>query len=341
MHLADITKLAAAVAIAAIALATGCESSGKSNGNASATVSGVIPDAPPLLDTSGSPDERLPEDDDFPAPAGGGGGDGAGGGAGVVPEASSAATAPKPPPPTANNPKPKSTPAPKPKVTPPPPKAMAKPAPPPPPAAPKKLDPPKPGSADEVAANVDKIFVPVKLFRARFNQSYTAKIHGTKKKSKGILYVKKPGKLSLSYHDPNKNRAVSDGSTLKVYEHDNKQMFVKNVKNTEFPGAFSFILGKGMRQSFRFKFHKTSKWEGGPVLIGTPLSPNPGYKQVLFYIDEALLAKGDLGCIRRVLVIDAQGNRNRFDFVHAESPDSIPDKWFDFSPPKGTEIIKN
>ena len=184
------------------------------------------------------------------------------------------------------------------------------------------------------------IFKPIKRFRARFNQKYTAKIHGKSKNSKGILYVLRPGKLSLSYQQPNKNRAVSDGKTLKVYEHENKQMFLKDVSRTEYPGAFSFILGKGLRSSFTFKFHETSKWEGGPVIVGTPRVPNPGYKTVLFYIDESLLKKGDLGAVRRVLVVDAQGNRNRFDFIHAEEPKSIPDKEFTFEPPKGTEIIK-
>lgn len=338
MHLPK-TTLTTALVLVALASTVGCDDSGKSNAAPSASVSGIIPDEPPIPQTSASADTRLPDEDDIPIP----GEDGGEGGGDVAPAASDSAKA-DPAPPTAPKPTAKKKKRKKKKPEPAPDKTAAKPAPPappPPPATAKKLDPPKAGSADEVAANLDKVFTPVKLFRARFNQSYTAKIHGTKKKSKGILYVKKPGKLSLSYHDPNKNRAVSDGETLKVYEHDNKQMFLRKVKNTEYPGAFSFILGKGLRQSFTFRFHKTSKWEGGPVLIGTPRSPNPGYKQVLFYIDEDMLKKGDLGCIRRVLVIDAQGNRNRFDFVHAEEPKSIPDKWFQFTPPKGTEIIKS
>jgi chaperone LolA len=211
---------------------------------------------------------------------------------------------------------------------------------PPPKPAPAQVAPAKDGSADAVAEKIDAIFKPVKHFRARFDQKYTAKVHGKSKKSKGVLYVERPGKLSLSYHEPNKNRAVSDGTTLKVYEHDNKQMFLRNVENTEYPGAFSFIMGKGLRSSFTFEFHERSKWEGGPVIIGTPRVPNPGYKTVLFYIDAALLKKGDLGAVRRVLVVDAQGNRNRFDFIHASQPDSIPDKEFTFTPPPGTEIIK-
>ncbi len=334
MHLIVRPPLAAALLLACFA--TGCDNT-QGTASASASASTAVPDVPPIPTMSASADPRLPDEED----------DLGEGGSDVVPSTSASAlpepTAPKPAQPK-TEPKPKPGADPTPKPTPEPavvaPKPVVEPAE-PKPAKPLELDPPKKGSADEVAAKLDAVFQPVQLFRARFKQSYTAKIHGTKKNSEGVLYVKKPGKISLSYHEPNKNRAVSDGVTLKVYEHDNKQMFVKDVKNTEYPGAFSFILGKGLRQSFKFAYHKTSKWEGGRVLVGTPRTANPGYKTVLFYIDDEMLAKGDLGCVRRVLVIDAQGNRNRFDFVHAEQPDAIPDKWFTFEPPAGTEIIKN
>jgi outer membrane lipoprotein carrier protein len=184
------------------------------------------------------------------------------------------------------------------------------------------------------------IYLPVQRFRARFEQKYTAKIAGTTKNSDGVCYVKRPGKISFSYHKPNKNRVVSDGATLKIYEADNQQMFLKSVANTEYPGALAFIMGKGLRHSFTFAFNEAAKWEGGAVIVGTPRVPNPGYEKVLFYIDDELLKKGDAACVRRVLVIDAQGNRNRFDFIHVEQPDSIPDSEFEFEPPPGTNIVK-
>ena len=115
---------------------------------------------------------------------------------------------------------------------------------------------------------------------------------------------------------------------------------MKNVSDTQYPGALAFIMGEGLRQSFTFKFHKSANYEGGPVLVGTPRTPNAGYKRVLFYIDETLLKQGDPGCVRRVLVLDAQKNRNRFDFIHVSQPDKIPATEFTFKPPPGTEILK-
>jgi len=202
------------------------------------------------------------------------------------------------------------------------------------------LPPAAPGSADAIAEQVDRIYRPIRLFKARFKQKYSAKVAGKTKRSSGIVYVKRPGKISFLYDAPNKNRVVSDGVTIKIFEHDNQQMFVRPVAGTEYPGALAFIMGQGLRHNFVFSFHKTAKWEGGPVLVGKPRVANPGYQSALFYIDEALLEKGDPACVRRVLVLDAQRNRNRFDFIDIVQPASLADSLFVFKAPKGTQILK-
>jgi len=208
------------------------------------------------------------------------------------------------------------------------------------PAAAPELPPAAPNSADAVAEKVDAIYGPIQRFSARFEQKYTAKIAGTTKNSEGSCLIKRPGKVSFSYQKPNKNRVVSDGVTLKIYEAENQQMFTRSVASTEYPGALAFILGKGLRHSFEFSFNESAKWEGGPVLVGTPRVPNPGYEKVLFYIDEELLRKGDPACVRRVLVMDAQGNRNRFDFIQVSQPADIADLEFVFTPPEGTTVVQ-
>ncbi len=44
--------------------------------------------------------------------------------------------------------------------------------------------------------------------------------------------------------------------------------------------------------------------------------------------------------MKRVLVVDAQGNRNRFDFTEVAQPDKIDPAEFTFTPPPGTNIVK-
>jgi outer membrane lipoprotein-sorting protein len=198
------------------------------------------------------------------------------------------------------------------------------------------LPTPVPGSADAVAADIDALYLPKKTFKAKFKQKYKQKITGNEKDSSGVVFVEKPGKISFHYDPPNKNRIVSDGKTVKVYVADDAQMFEKPMKGTEYPGALSFIMGEGIRTSFTFTINEKATFDKGPVLVGKPRSETPDYEAALFYVDKDKLAKKDLGAMSGVLILDAQGNRNRFDFSDAEMPDKIDPAEFTFTPPSGT-----
>lgn len=180
----------------------------------------------------------------------------------------------------------------------------------------------------------------MKTFKANFIQKYKAKSTGQEKESHGIVFVEKPDKISFRYDAPNKNRIVSDGSEVKVYIADDQQMFVQPVRGTEYPGALSFIMGQGLRQSFEVSFNDKAKWDKGKVLNGKPKVANAAYDSALFYVDTGLLAKKDIGTIAGVLIIDAQGNRNRFEFQNASMPDKIDPSEFTFTPPAGTNVQK-
>lgn len=215
------------------------------------------------------------------------------------------------------------------------------------PPAPAPTEPPAPaipapaaGSADAVAVAVDDVYLGHGTFKAKFKQTHTQKVAGVEKTSTGVVFVERPNKISFRYDPPNKNRIVSDGTTLKVYVADDEQMVVQPVANTEYPGALAFIMGKGLHPSFTFTFNEKAKFEGGPILLGTPRTATPHYKNVLFYIDDALLAKKSANTVRRVLIVDTQGNRNRFDFTEATYPPTIPASEFTFSPPPGTNIVQ-
>jgi outer membrane lipoprotein-sorting protein len=156
-----------------------------------------------------------------------------------------------------------------------------------------------------------------------------------------MLFVEKPNKISFRYDPPNKTRMVSDGVLLKIYDADSSQMVTQSVQKTEYPGALAFIMGHGMRPSFTFTFNDKSSFKGGPVLVGKPSQPTPSYESVNFFIDKDLLEKKDPGVVRRVVITDAQSNRNAFDFENASQPASIDASEFVFDPPPGTNIVKN
>jgi outer membrane lipoprotein carrier protein len=69
------------------------------------------------------------------------------------------------------------------------------------------------------------------------------------------------------------------------------------------------------------------------VLVGTPKTPTPAYQKVFFYVDKQTKQ------VRRVLILDGQGNHNRFDFDKPLVNTKVDDATFVFTPPPGTSII--
>jgi len=143
--------------------------------------------------------------------------------------------------------------------------------------------------------------------------------------------------MNWVYDAPNGNRVVSDGKTIRVYEKENEQMFETPVKNSQYPAALAFLMGTGkLQQDFSLKLLDAAqmKFEGGYVLEGTPKEATPAYQKVLLYVD------AQTNQVRRVLILDAQGNRNRFDFSAPVVNQAVPKTEFEFTAPAGTKVIK-
>lgn len=192
-------------------------------------------------------------------------------------------------------------------------------------------------TAEDVAAKVQAFYNQTKTFQASFAQVYKVKAYNQTKKSSGRVVFAKPGKMSWTYDTPNGNRVVSDGKVLKIYEKENNQMYETSVEKSQYPAALSFLMGQGdLAKSFNLKLldAATLKWEGGHVLEGTPKEATPAYQKVLFYVD------GPTSQVRRVIILDAQGNKNTFDFKSPVVNEDVPAETFVFDPPKGTQVIK-
>ena len=192
-------------------------------------------------------------------------------------------------------------------------------------------------TADEIGARVQGFYDSTKTFKATFEQTYTIKVQNVKKVSTGKVTFEKPGKMSWAYDAPNGNRVVSDGNTIKVYEKENEQLFETPVKNSQYPAALSFLMGQGkLTKDFTLRLLDAAqmKFEGGYVLEGTPKEATPAYQKLLLYVD------AQTNQVRRALILDAQGNRNRFDFSAPAVNQPVGKGEFDFTPPPGTKVIK-
>jgi outer membrane lipoprotein carrier protein len=191
-------------------------------------------------------------------------------------------------------------------------------------------------TADAIADRVQAFYDKTQTFAAEFTQRYTIKAYNKTKDSHGKVVFEKPGKMSWHYTS-NGNRVVADGKLLRVYEEDNKQMYEQPMDQSQYPAALAFLVGGGSVKK-SFVLHKMAadkaNFKGGWVLVGEPREPTPAYQKILLYVD------AKTSQVRRVMLIDAQGNRNAFDFDNPiVNKKTLPDE-FRFTPPKGTKIIK-
>ncbi len=192
-------------------------------------------------------------------------------------------------------------------------------------------------TAEEIGSRVQQFYDSTKTFKANFTQTYTIKVQNVKKVSTGKVVFEKPGKMSWTYDAPNGNRVVSDGTTIKVYEKENEQMYESSVKGSQYPAALSFLMGQGkLTKDFSLRLLDAAqmKFEGGYVLEGTPKEATPAYQKILLYVD------AQTNQVRRALILDAQGNKNRFDFTNPTVNQPVTKGEFEFTPPQGTRIIK-
>src|SRR4051812_32303623 len=190
-------------------------------------------------------------------------------------------------------------------------------------------------TAMDVANHVQAFYNQTTTFQADFKQEYLIKMHNQKRTSEGHVTFEKPGRMNWTYEQPNGNRVVSDGKVLKIYERENQQMYEQPVDKSQYPAALSFLMGQGqLTTSFTLRLLDASqmKFEGGYVLEGIPTAPTPAYQKVLLYVDAQTWQ------VRRVLILDAQNNRNRFDFNNPVVNTPVPPSEFAFTPPAGTQI---
>lgn len=193
--------------------------------------------------------------------------------------------------------------------------------------------PPSPSDgAAEIVSRVEECYEKVRTLEAGFRQ--ITGYDGTKAPAGSVIF-EQPGKMSWRYRSG--DRIVSDGTRVKSYASESKQLFEQDLAKSVYPIALSFLAGKAeLDRSFQFtKFDSISpRFEGRHVLIGEPRRPSPICQRLVYYVDAKTYQ------VHRVQIAGTQGYRIRFDFVGSKLNRRVPQGEFDFSAPGGTQIIR-
>ena len=204
-----------------------------------------------------------------------------------------------------------------------------------------------PLDAAAVVTLVQAFYDQTRTLQADFEQTRYTQLYDRYDRARGKVVFKKPGKMRWDYAQPNGQVFVSTGKKLLIYQPPEEgekggQLIERALDEDQLPSAFSFLTGTGdLDKDFEVRLleHSHEKFKDGYVLQLIPRTPTPNYEQLVFYVRALTNSGKRAGVVQRVLIIDAAGNRNRFDFSKLKFNRDVPDKRFNYRPPKGTQRV--
>jgi outer membrane lipoprotein carrier protein len=190
-------------------------------------------------------------------------------------------------------------------------------------------------SANDAVQKVQNFYKQITHVKAKFRQTVKNATFGIEKDSDGVVWLAKPGKMRWDYEEKKgkevvvKKSFISNGKTLYDVEHDNKQVFKKNLEKDLMPVAVSFLYGSGdLAKEFNAEIDKTGTYgtKGDIVLKLTPKQPSAQYKNLY------LVANSSDFHVKESVIIDSSNNVNHFRFFEPDFDSPIKDSWFEFNP---------
>jgi outer membrane lipoprotein carrier protein len=191
--------------------------------------------------------------------------------------------------------------------------------------------------AEGVAARVEQLYAQAETFRARFTQTVRHRVQGTTRVRRGTIAAAQGSRLSIRYAKPSRDRVVVTGKRLVIYEAEHKRAYEISLRRAQHALALVFLSGGGrLTRDFKLRLldPRRARVKRGFVLLATPKRPTPELAELVLYVD-ATTAQ-----VKRALVVDAQGNTNRFDFEERRFGVELPEKELEIDLPKGTRTIK-
>jgi len=196
----------------------------------------------------------------------------------------------------------------------------------------------KPANADtmDIVENIRSRYARSGDFRARFVQTTAHKLFAGKlERAYGELFFKRGGRMRWEYTRPERKLFVYDGATLWIYEPDVPQVFRGAAELERFRRALAFLGGEArLSDDYTVERQPAERFGfAGHVLALYPKDRRSSFRYIEVYVN-----KDDYQVVRSVIV-DREGNRNRFDFSPTQSGEALSDSLFSFTPPAGVPVI--
>jgi outer membrane lipoprotein carrier protein len=187
-------------------------------------------------------------------------------------------------------------------------------------------------AAESVVQRIEERHAGAGDLTARFVQVYRSGLLGREVTERGVVSIKRPGRMRWDYKDPEAKTFVSDGRNFYFYVPADRQVVVRS-QDDERSIPSLLLSGRGDILGQFAAVLETPPGEGLLRLRLTPRKPEPEIESVTVDVEPS-------GRVRQIQVDDGQGNRSRFRFDDIRENVGLPEKLFQFEVPPGVEVIQ-
>lgn len=191
---------------------------------------------------------------------------------------------------------------------------------------------------DEVVANAQDVYEKTADLKANFLQEVTLKSLRKTNREEGIFYFKKPRQMVWDYTVPKAKKMVINAKTVWLYIPADGVVYVQDAAEVfKTQAIVRFLSGWGkLADDFTITFvgSDAANKDGDFLLKLVPRERD-------FGIGELFLTLNKQFQISQVNFTDSYGNATRLIFRSIRINNNLPEKFFNFIPPAGTEVYRN
>ncbi len=190
-------------------------------------------------------------------------------------------------------------------------------------------------SAQDLLQALQQRYELVLAFSADFTQTYEGGMLRTRLEERGIVLVKRPGRMRWDYQEPERKLFVSDGKLLYSYLQEDRQGSITRLPDeSQATTPMLFLAGAGDFVTDFTAAYDTVRDQppDSYVLRLTPTRTERDFEFLTLVLDAGTLA------IRRLISRDLQGGIMTFVFSNLQEDLDLPDTLFTLEFPPGTNV---
>jgi len=187
-------------------------------------------------------------------------------------------------------------------------------------------------SVEDIVEEIQDRYENMKNFSAEFTQVEKFNLTGTENKTQGKIFVRDGVKYRLETED---RTIVTDGTTVWTWSAFNNQVLIDRAKKDDGAMLPRDLLFKYPREYYAALLEKVSyKGREHYVLKLDPKEDTHGYiKTMKIWVDT------DSYLISKIEYTDLNDNTSAFEIYKIDTKKELPDSFFSYTPPQGSEVI--